>query len=57
MVAPKGNKFAAKPEPDRASVSFIIRVSRNDRARWIAAAKKARKTLSRWIRDLLNGES
>jgi len=57
MVAPKGNKFAAKPETDRASVLFNLRISRKEKEQWLAAARAAGKTLARWIRDTLKANS
>jgi hypothetical protein len=64
MSAPKKNKFAAKPVPDRADDNLNFRVRKTDKARWKKAAKLRAKRDPRmtgeqtqWVVDVLNAEA
>jgi hypothetical protein len=51
MPAPKNNQNAARSEDERALSHLHIRVRREDKARWV---KAARGTLSTWVVCALN---
>lgn len=51
MSAPKGNRYGAKPEADKASASLLLRCKAQDKKNWTAAAPAA---LAPWIVATLN---
>lgn len=57
MGAPEANKNAAKDSEEKTESFLHIRARRADKARWVKAAQRARKKLSEWVTDVLNGNS
>ena len=45
----KGNRYAAKPEDEKALSTVVFRCRREDKARWVKAAQNENKKLTEWL--------
>jgi hypothetical protein len=53
MPAPKNNRNATKKEAEKASTWVQVRCTEAEKEAWKRRAKKARQTLSEWVKKKL----
>lgn len=54
MSAPKGNKFASKPDSEKRTININFRVTPKEKKQYDKLAKKSGVGVTQWIRERLS---